>query len=95
MISAVLDAPTCSCANKWFGYTVRSYYDQRMALIPLVDETQPFCEGVVDAVREAVVDAWRRYSPALEGCRVRHQRGHFSGAGRGFEGGGTGCINPV
>lgn len=37
---------------------------ERVAVIPLADETQPNCDQVIPSVQAAVQDAWRRWNQA-------------------------------
>eukprot|EP00667_Euglena_gracilis_P006235 EG_transcript_6279 len=60
-------------SQKWYGYTVQSHYYERVAVIPLADQTQPYCADVVSAVNEAVADAWRRWGGRLDLTVVLHR----------------------
>eukprot|EP00667_Euglena_gracilis_P001565 EG_transcript_1566 len=58
---------------KWSGYSSRSYFYERVAVIPLADETQPNCDQVIPSVQAAVQDAWRRWGDRLDFTVVLHQ----------------------
>eukprot|EP00668_Euglena_longa_P010226 GGOE01012404.1.p1 GENE.GGOE01012404.1~~GGOE01012404.1.p1 ORF type:complete len:949 (+),score=256.65 GGOE01012404.1:172-2847(+) len=60
-------------SHKWFGYYTRAYFQERVAVIPLVDETQPHCDLVISSLEEAVADSWRRWDGQLDFTVVLHQ----------------------
>eukprot|EP00667_Euglena_gracilis_P001577 EG_transcript_1577 len=60
-------------SHRWFGYYTRAAYQERVAVIPLVDETQPNCDDVIASLDAAVADAWRRWDGQLDFTVVLHQ----------------------
>eukprot|EP00668_Euglena_longa_P010228 GGOE01012406.1.p1 GENE.GGOE01012406.1~~GGOE01012406.1.p1 ORF type:complete len:1001 (+),score=330.95 GGOE01012406.1:213-3005(+) len=60
-------------SNKWYGYSVQAYHYERVAVITLADETQPYCAEVIGAVNQAVADSWRRWRNQLDFTVVLHR----------------------